>query len=145
MERFCYKITEVCVLWQSDTPQYSLCIMAVWYTSIQSVYYGRLIHLNTVCVSWQTDTHQYSLCIMAHWYSPIHRTLLFSSNSSLLSIQCSFDKPIHVTFTFTIYTCWSATLSAACCLPMESRALLQWAFYITSLSYSCWTSLGISW
>ena len=76
------------LVWQTDTHQYSLCIMADWYTSVQSVYYDRLIHINTVCVLWHTDTHQYSLCIMAHWYTPIHRTLLFSSKLSLLSLHC---------------------------------------------------------
>jgi hypothetical protein len=42
-----------------------------WYSSIQSVYYGRLIHLNRVCVLWQTDKRQYSLCIIANWYTSI--------------------------------------------------------------------------
>ena len=45
--------------------------MADWYTSLQSVQYGRLIQLNTVCVLWQADTPQYSLCMMADWYTSI--------------------------------------------------------------------------
>ena len=64
-------LNTVRVLWQTVTPQYCLSIMADRYTSIQSVCYGRLIHINTACVLWQTDTPQYSLCFMADRYTSI--------------------------------------------------------------------------
>jgi len=55
-------LNTVCVLWQTDTHQYSLCIMADRHTSIQSVFYGRQIHLNSLCI--MAVTPKYSLCIM---------------------------------------------------------------------------------
>jgi hypothetical protein len=158
-------INIICVLWQTDAHQYNLCIMTDWYTSIQlcimtdwytsiqSVYYDRLIHINIICVLWQTDTHQYNLCVMtdwytsvctmAHWYMPIHRTLLFSSNSLLLSLQCSFgtQTTLHLHSRFTpVGLPHCSTLFAD---GISSIATVS--VWHHKLSYSCWTSLGIIW
>jgi len=130
--------------------------MTDWYTSIQCMY-DRPIHINTVCVLWLIDVHQYSPCIMTGWYTSIqsvyYGTLIHAHPQDVaLFVQLISDAtsmfiwhPIHVTFMFAIDSCWPATLSAERCLPKKCRALLQWAFYIRSLSYICWKSLGIIW
>jgi len=41
------------------------------YTSVECVYYDRLIHINRVRVLWHNDTPQYSLCIKADRYTSI--------------------------------------------------------------------------
>jgi hypothetical protein len=161
-------ISSLCIMadWYTSIPQYSLCIMADRHFSIQSVYYSRLIHISSVCVmaDWYISIlsvycgrlihliqpvyygrqiHRNTVCVLWHTGHPQSVAIFVELISVVISVF--IWHPIHVAFTFTIYLCWPATLSATCCLPMESRALLQWAFYITSFFFSCWTSLGIIW
>jgi len=96
--------------------------MADWYSSIQSVYNGRLILLNIVCELWQLDTaqyslcimpidtFQYSLCIMKHWYTTVqsvyHGTLIH--HKTFCVIRHTVTPPsTHEHFTFFGTVCCS--------------------------------------
>jgi hypothetical protein len=83
--------------------------MTDWYSSIQSVYYGTLIHLNTVCVLWHTDTAQYSLYCgtLIHLNTVCVLCQLIHLNTVCVLWQTDTPPSTHEPFTFFGTICCS--------------------------------------